>query len=369
MNKKRKSILIISFSNHEKDIRIIRHKNFFKNNNFLVNSISIKDVKKDRFNLFNKIKFLLYQFISIEKAVEIIHGKYKGKINRQYDVIQCNDWRTLPLGYKFLLNCKKAFFIYDSHELAVKEYNHSLKWNVFFRFLIYRIENKYLKFVNLISTVENNIALELSYRVGKKIIVVRNIPFISDGLDIKKKAEKFINFPIKIYHHGGYMAGRNIEEFINAVILFPEKFQLYLRLTGNIKSLKEKYIKYKNIIFLDPVKPEEVLYTCFNYDIGFPIIEPVTGNWKFALPNKFFENICSGLPVIVTKKNISMFNYVDQYNIGFIADNYKINSFIELLSSITLDEVKQITDNLQHYKGKLSGINEWSRYLKYINYE
>jgi len=64
-------------------------------------------------------------------------------------------------------------------------------------------------------------------------------------------------------------------------------------------EVKEAAAKASNIHFQPAVPPDEVLYYTSSADIGLCLIENTCLSYYYSLPNKLFEYLLSGLPVLV----------------------------------------------------------------------
>ncbi|TYB30563.1 MAG: glycosyltransferase family 4 protein [Candidatus Mcinerneyibacterium aminivorans] len=356
-----KKALLIVYSNHTKDNRIRKHKHFLKNAGYKVDIIGFEKQPKSP-SFLRKIIYILMLIINKEKAIEYLYGFLKYDINKNYDLIIANDWNTLPIAFKF--KDKNNILVYDSHEYAIKLATENLKWRILICPLTKYIERKYILSADLVTTVSSQIAREYEklYNISE-VIVLRNIPLESDRGDISIKTSK--TKPIKLYHHGHYLKLRKLDKIIE-IVKSNKKFELYLRLIGEIKNLKNKYRKYKNIIFHEPLQPEELVEDIKNYDLGIALQPPYNKNRVYSLPNKFFDFIFGGVPVVVCNNTKSMAEFVKKYDIGFIARDFSYESIKTIFKKITIEEINQKKNNLLKAQKELSAGKEWEKLIKKI---
>ena len=226
----KKKVLIISHSVIEIDLRILKHKHFFEKNGYKVDTLGAKEQRKNRHTFLFSIKYFFFVLFNKEKANIMLHGNLKIP-NGKYDVVFSNDWSSLPLSHKAAKE-SNSLFVYDSHEMATRQRENSLKWKLFLLPIVRYIEKKYIKYADIVLTVEQNIAMAIKRLYSlKKVLVVRNLPLSLPELAQQKKT---VSYPVRLYHHGRYLEGRNIEEIINAVIHLSGTYELHLRLMGNI---------------------------------------------------------------------------------------------------------------------------------------
>jgi glycosyltransferase involved in cell wall biosynthesis len=101
--------------------------------------------------------------------------------------------------------------------------------------------------------------------------------------------------------------------------------------------IKECEKEFHNIHFHTPVKPEQVLHYTSSADIGVSLIENTCLSYYYSLPNKVFEYLLSGLPMIVSEFP-EMGKFVDENNCGW---KVKVDSraLVKLIESISHEDI------------------------------
>ncbi len=365
-----KKVLIIVYSNFKNDNRVRKHKYFFEKKGYEVNiagfekdiswHIKIKDKLNYLFNLiFNKEKALYNYFSQLEMLEEKIDNEKK------YDVVLANDWNTLYTGYQ-IAKKHNAKLIYDSHEFAIEEKPKSdIKWRIFVRPLIKYIEKKYIDFADLVITVSPDIQSKLEglYKIAKSVTVM-NIPLDKDIKYLFKKKKKTLNYPIQLFYSGRLNEDRGFDIVVEAVKNFSQKFELHMRLIGNVDYYRDKY-NGDNIFIYGPVSPDNLVEETCKYDIGIGLIKPTNLNYVYSLPNKFFEYVKAGLPVITYMQNISMRKIIEKYDIGFVVENCDQKSIEKKLAQISIDDVTKIHQKLS-FEEIFSAKKEWNKVFDYL---
>jgi glycosyltransferase involved in cell wall biosynthesis len=70
---------------------------------------------------------------------------------------------------------------------------------------------------------------------------------------------------------------------------------------GELATLVQEYAaRWPSIYYLDAVPPEQVLEYASAADLGLCLIEDSCLSYRLSLPNKLFEYIMAGIPVIVS---------------------------------------------------------------------
>lgn len=73
---------------------------------------------------------------------------------------------------------------------------------------------------------------------------------------------------------------------------------------GPLKPALQQHVKtvglQDRVRFLDPVPPDDLLAVTASADVGITLLEDTCLNHRFALPNKLFEYLMAGLPVLAS---------------------------------------------------------------------
>lgn len=249
------------------------------------------------------------------------------------DVISGHDYLALTIGWMSNIGKrKKAKLVYDSHEFELGRNQKRGKIAYWFvchweRFLMKRCEFSIM--------VNDVIADEVQriHRLKERPIVVRNIPnhWELDQEKIAQTRRELLSAlgcaedTFLMMYHGGVTNDRGIEQMLKAVSQLQGVYAVVL---GNAAT--EKYmdslralvdaIGISEKVLFHPAVPAEILR---NYagaaDAGMSLLQPTVQNHILALPNKFFENIQSLTPVIVSDFP-AIGAIVDQYQIGIKVD-------------------------------------------------
>ena len=362
-------MLSLSYSNVKRDSRVIKHDYFFKKNGYENTLIGFENEINWNFSFKRKILALFNYILNREKTLKYIYPhleNFEKRIpeNIKFDVVICNDWITLPLAVK-IKKRDNAKLIYDSHEMYTRQFEQSLKWRLLYKPLVEYIEKKYINSADMVTAVSEDIGKDLKQKYDlHKVEILHNIPLYSSQ---KTKIDTNINYPIKLYHHGIFNKSRGILNLANAVKnkSISKKFELHLRLIGDIDKIKTKY-SGENIFVHDPMPVDKMVYEASKFDIGISMVQPINYNYRYCMPNKFFEYIYAGIPVIVSEQNISMARVVKKYDIGFITHGYGVKSITTILKKIKIKELGKKRENLIKVKEKFNAKKEWNKIIQSI---
>ena len=267
----------------------------------------------------------------------IIHmiWKYKAKSFARHfhpAYVHCHDHNTLFLGNY----CKKKFdsvVIYDNHEYF-QDLNYLHRYPLFVRKIIAEYERKALrKFVDEMIVVSPGIAEAYQPLFKKQINIVRNIPdtscFKIDNVRIPHEVKLFLDEQKKagrkllLYLGTNTQKGRGMDFTFRLVSSLPDNYALVIFGAKNEEELfflKQKATEAGIINRFGAFKslPIEALFELSNYFyMGLSLIEPVYFSYLHSLPNKLFEYMAMGLPVISSDIDDQAIT-VTENNVGII---------------------------------------------------
>ncbi|MGO4572014.1 glycosyltransferase family 4 protein [Microvirga sp. 2TAF3] len=259
------------------------------------------------------------------------------------EAIHANDWNTLPLA----LDAKKRHgtrIVYDSHEMAIAEYEHSLKWRLAALSHVKAIEGRGIRAADAVITVSPGIAEALAeaYPGLPTPSIVRNVP------DATLAPFRAAGSTIEVLFHGLLRNNRGLEAIIESLPLWRDEFRLTLRgsaapayLSG-LKAQAEARGVANRIRFEPSVAPPDVVPRASEADIGLCILPDSSRHNRFALPNKLFEYLAAGLAV-VTSPLPDMAEILARYECGRPAtdDAHAIAETINGMDRPAIDRMKR----------------------------
>ena len=171
--------------------------------------------------------------------------------------------------------------------------------------------------------------------------VVRNTPVLTE--QAPETSEKI--FPeekkVLLLQGSGINMDRGAEELIGSMKFLPEKFLLVLIGGGeawkDLKKLPPEYGIENKVRFIEKLPPEELKkYTRGAY-LGFSLDKPTNPNYRLSLPNKLFDYIHAGLPVIASEiKEVK--KIVDHYQVGAIISEVTPEAIAKTILMIENDQ-------------------------------
>jgi len=217
--------------------------------------------------------------------------------------------------------------------------------------VIAAIEKRFIKYVDLVVTTgEMDSEFIEEYYNLEKSLVLRNLPKykkIENPVNLRKK----LNLPedsIILLYQGVVLEGRGIIKVIHQIGNF-KKLVLVVLGDGAFKEKFEAESKARGVsnqvFFYGRVPHEELLDYTAGADFGLALIENISKSYYYALPNKLFEYIMAGVPVISSNLP-QMKNIIDRYSTGVCVDpenDEELNDVFEQIQngSLEIEEAKE----------------------------
>lgn len=285
------------------------------------------------------------------------------------DIIHANDLKGLIIAALIKRRIHSDVkIVYDAHEYETETNGLQGVQKKVYQYL----EKRYIKDVYRMITVSDTIADEYVRLYGiDNPTVLLNVPQYT--FDKNRKCDLFrerfkIRNDQRIFLYQGYlMPGRGIEILLesfnqlqndNDIIIFMGK--------GSLTDMIKNYSRSGNIYYHEFVDPKEYLNFTSSADVGISFIEDISLSDRYCLPNKLFEYMFCGLPIICSNLP-EMRKLIEEYSIGIVAKENSIEGFrkaIEEFDSSGLDFFKQ---NLQQASSIYSWANQEKRLINLYN--
>jgi glycosyltransferase involved in cell wall biosynthesis len=206
-----------------------------------------------------------------------------------------------------------ATVVYDSHEIYL-ESGATAEQPGWLRRFMARNERRWIGRAAALVTVNESLAAELGRRYApRRTVVVHNCPPRSDdpsGHEVETsnpiRAATGIpdDEPIALYH-GAFSRHRGLEELARAVAepgleRVHAVFLGYGGLRAELDALAAGPIAPGRIHILAAVPPDELGAWVASADVGVMAIQPSTINHRLSTPNKLFECLAAGVPVVAS---------------------------------------------------------------------
>jgi glycosyltransferase involved in cell wall biosynthesis len=240
------------------------------------------------------------------KALELHEREY-------FDALHCHDLDTLPIGVA--LKKKHGLpLVYDAHEIWGYMVAKDLpKW--WANYYLWK-EKKLAPIADHIITVAEPHEQYFQNIGCNKVNIIRNCKEVDKTEYVPPDNEIFT-----LVYIGGLGEGRFLRE---SVEICQELKGVHFRIAGfgpleNVMKQTAKNAPFGNIEFLGKIPMERVIPETVKGDVSLCMLNPSNMNNRIGPPNKLFEAMVAGRPVIATKGTYSG-NLVEELKMGLAVE-------------------------------------------------
>ena len=256
-------------------------------------------------------KYFLVQIVKYFEWLYKILGMLRGK---DIDMVICNDLSPLFICV-ILKYSKRAKLVYDAHELETE--THGLLEKPFRKACMKGYEKTFIRTADHVIVVSESIGNWYRSIYGlNNVILLRNTPRAS--LFWPSTSEIIPDSPMFAFV-GALRNGKGVDV---ACKLFSETTRFSLKVVGDgdlFGALKLEYSGTSNIAFIGHVAEKELSVALKGCSVGLVATVGDCLSRKYSLPNKVFQYLCSGLPVVVPPLP-ELADLVTKYRIGWVVD-------------------------------------------------
>ena len=219
-------------------------------------------------------------------------------------IYHANDAITLPAAW-LAARRNQSRLVYDAHELETGREVASSRLSALYKRAWPLPEQLYIKKADAVITVNESIANELVrlYHIPRPT-VVRNCPEYLPVSRTNRLREEFaIPADHKIILYQGQIAkGRGIECLIQSIQFLPDVSVVALGVGPSLEEYRNLVTtgQWERVYFPGQVSLTELPSYTASADIGVLLIEDTCLSYHLSLPNKLFEYIHAGLPVVAS---------------------------------------------------------------------
>ena len=260
-------------------------------------------------------------------------------LSRPAELLVSNDLDTLLPNY-LVHNLKRVPLVYDSHEYftATPELVDRPRVQRIWKWIEKSIVPKLKDCITVNASIAN--LFEKEYQVPFR--VVRNIPNAPKLSETPTREE--LNLPadkkIVLLQGSGINIQRGAEEAVEAMQYLENVLLLIVGGGDVISLLKQKTNELKlqeKVKFVSRQTPEKLAGYTRNADLGLTIDKDTNINYRFSLPNKLFDYIHAGVPVLATPL-VELKSIIQKYQIGAFIENHDPEHIAATIKAMFDDE-------------------------------
>ncbi len=251
------------------------------------------------------------------------------KHHNEYDTVHAFDFDT---GFAAMICCKlyRKKFVYHILDYYVDGHTLPSKW------LNKVVESFEVRVINAadatILCTEKRIE-QIDKASPKQVFVIHNTPdaVLQPNESFKLQSE---NDKMKIVYVGILAGARLLKETVEAVSQMTD-VEMHIGGFGEYETwMQEAARKHNNIFFYGKLQYSDTLSLEKQCDVMIATYDPSFRNHKYAAPNKFYESLMLGKPIIMAQ-NTGYDEVIREHDIGLLAEYSQkgINETIQTLKT------------------------------------
>lgn len=264
-------------------------------------------------------------------------------LSRPAELLVSNDLDTLLPNY-LVHKIKQIPIVYDSHEYftATPELIERPKVQRIWKWIEKSIVPKLKNCITVNASISN--LFEQEYHVPFRI--VRNIPRQRENNVTATRSALGLpeNKKIVLLQGSGINVQRGAEEAVESMQYLDNVLLLIIG-GGDVLPLLKKMVNelslQTKVMFVSRQTPENLAGYTSKADIGLTIDKDTNINYRFSLPNKLFDYIYAGVPVLATPL-VELKNIIQKYEIGEFIENHDPKHIAQTIKKMLSDE-KQLS--------------------------
>lgn len=297
-------------------------------------SLQERPYQQVRMKLLFKKGPLFYAFFNIRLFIYLI--------THRADILHANDLDTLLANY-LVSQIKNKPLVFDSHEYFTEvpelQNNPFAKktWKAIERFIVPKLKH--------CITVNQSIALLFKQEYGIDFKVLRNLP--PENRTQEKESRQALNLLenkfIILLQGSGINMHRGSEELVEAMQFLNDDFLLLIIGNGDVvpqlKKMAEEKKLYQRIQFIGRLPYNELKKYTSVADLGVTLDKDTNLNYRYSLPNKIFDYIQAGVPVLSSKLP-ELERIIQTYEIGELVDEVTPEAIASKIQTLAGNRMK-----------------------------
>ncbi len=343
----------------------------------IIQDIKIFGFNNPRSSITTLLKKLLNLIIfpKLEGVIEIYGDLIKKGVELNADMYHCHEvWSLfvcIQIKKRLQRKGKKIKLVYDVHEFtpaASSRFFENKYLNRMLRRIYARFEKKALVYTDCVVTanqITRGYLLTLNRFIPTQVIL--NCQSLSPFNNIKNNI-KYDN-KIIICHEGALVFNRGLKDMIKTMKILRDEYdkEIQLLIVGDVFGEERKYLNKKineyslhnNIKITGWLRYESVGSAISQADIGIILMEPTENNMLAGPPNKLFNYMRYGIPVVSFDLPETT-RIIEETHCGLIVKDRNVNTLVKNLRYLIEDKEKRSKLGQNGYRAVVERYN-WDK--------
>ena len=216
-------------------------------------------------------------------------------LRNEWDIVHPADFDTL-IPALLAAKIKNKPIIYDIFDF----YADQVPLPKVFRRSLAGLDRYLMRFVNTVIIVDPSRLEQVGREYDASTVIIYNSP--SDNLKVDVSSQKRKDNLFNIFYAGVLSQDRDFRSLIDASANFDD-VTIEIAGYGYYKAeIEELSTKNNRIRFLGPIMYDSVIEKTLQADLLFALYDPSVPNNRYASPNKLFEAMMCGKPILVSDR-------------------------------------------------------------------
>jgi glycosyltransferase involved in cell wall biosynthesis len=260
------------------------------------------------------------------------------------DVVHVHDLPCLQYGVSLSREWGVPL-VFDTHEIYPEQESLSPRQ----QYQLRRQERRFLPHTQLFVTINEAVADWYQDHYGRRPLVLMNCadPLDAECMDAgRERLQTAANLPAScrvVLYQGWMSAERNLDTLVRVTAQLPE--DTYLVLIGYgayepvLQALCADQPWHDRVRFLGRIEPDDILMFTAGADVGMIPYLPIDLNHRLCSPNKFFEYLQVGVPVVA--HDLPFFREMAQtHGVVTVGDLSTVEGMGEVLNALLADDAR-----------------------------
>lgn len=256
------------------------------------------------------------------------------------DIVHAHDLPNLEMGCQ-LAEQLKAVLIYDAHELYPFQYFSDEKQKI----KLLNLERRLIGRADAVISVNQQCVDVLCREYGiSNAIPVTNAtesPPNFDPLERKKKWHETFALPETVrimVFQGGINPVRNVDPLVQALVHCDENIHIgfitYKKDVPYYEQMTRSLGVHHRVHYILEIPWDEVNDWLASADVGVMPYQVTNFNAQIASPNKLYEFVVAGLPIIASSDLVNVRKAVEEDDLGIVTLLKEVDSYIWLIKAM-----------------------------------